>query len=72
MDGLSDWCKLRTVGPFDYYNVKYQMDDYPADNCAISPAAFLLLRWPMRYTTHNTVLCTEINDFFAHRNRKHD
>ena len=37
MDGLLDSCKLWTVGPLDYYNVKYQMDDYPADSCAISP-----------------------------------
>ena len=39
--GLLDSCKLWTVGPFDCYNVKYQMDDYPTDSCAISPTAFL-------------------------------
>ena len=32
---------LWTVGPFDY-NL-FQMDDYPADSCAISPTAFLLV-----------------------------
>ena len=32
---------LFTVGPFDYNII--QMDDYPADSCAISPMAFLLL-----------------------------
>ena len=37
-DGLLGSCKLWTVGPFDYYNVTYQMDDYPS---AINPAAFL-------------------------------
>ena len=42
MDGLLDGCKLWTVRPFDYYNVTYQMDDYTADSCAISPWAFLL------------------------------
>ena len=26
-DWTLDCCKLWTVGPFDYYNVKYQMDD---------------------------------------------
>ena len=31
---------LWTVGPFDYNLIK--IDDYPADSCAISPAAFLL------------------------------
>ena len=31
---------LWTVGPFEYNLI--QMDDYPADSCAISPAAFLL------------------------------
>ena len=43
MDGLLDGCKLWTVEPFNYYNAKYEMDDYPADSCAISPMAFLLL-----------------------------
>ena len=41
-DGLLDCCKLWTVGPFDYYNVKYHMDHDPADSCAISRTAFLL------------------------------
>ena len=31
------------VGPFDYYNVKYQIDEYPTDSCVISPTAFLFL-----------------------------
>ena len=30
---------LWTVGPFDY--ILIQMDDYPADSCAISHTAFL-------------------------------
>ena len=33
--------KLWTVGPFDSNLI--QMDDYPADSCAISPLAFLLV-----------------------------
>ena len=46
-DGMLNGCKLWTVRPFDFtmfnnYNVKYQMDDYPADSCAISPTVFLL------------------------------
>ena len=42
-NGLLDSCKLWHVGPFNYYNVKYQIDSYSADSCAISPSAFLLL-----------------------------
>ena len=41
MDGLLDSCKLWTVEPFDYYNITHQMNDYPADSCAISITAFL-------------------------------
>ena len=33
--------RLWIVGPFDYNLI--QMDDYPADCCAISPTAFLLI-----------------------------
>ena len=43
MDELLESCKLWTVGLFNYYNVTYQMDDYPADSCATSPTAFLLM-----------------------------
>ena len=35
---LDDW----TVGPFDYNLI--QMDDYPADSCAISPTAFFFFK----------------------------
>ena len=44
-DGLLDSYKLWTVGPFDYYNVTYPMDDYPADSCAIGSMAFLFVTY---------------------------
>ena len=40
---------LWTVGPFDYDLI--QMDGYPADSCAVSPSAFLLVISPSDHFT---------------------